>query len=189
MVVDYVKKLQVGAIKQAVDDLVKHKRKQGGLGRNAYLPAIDALSKLGIKIKRDALYKRVEREFKRLTMADVHTERMAPNYVTVQDAMTEILSVTSYEHLNPVEDNNRASMSAVNASLPSSSANSPSEKNCGGRPKGSNYEKKQNDKENYSAYLSSICDDYATEMVAKRALNKKVESMFLDNLIQGWYHS
>ncbi len=62
MVVDYVKKLQVDAIKQAVDDLVEHKRKRGELGRNAFLSAIDALSKLGVKIKRDALHMRVERE-------------------------------------------------------------------------------------------------------------------------------
>ncbi len=100
MVVDYVKKLQVSAIKQAVDDLVEHKRKGRTLGRNAYLSAIDALSKLGVKVKRDALYKRVEREFKRLTMAEVHTERMAPIDVTVQDAMTEMSSNTSYEHFN-----------------------------------------------------------------------------------------
>ncbi len=185
MVVDYVKKLQVGAVKQAVDDLVECKRKGGTLGRNEYLSAIDALSKLGVKINRDALYKRVEREFKRLEMAEVQAERMVPIDVTVQDAITEMSSITSCEFLNPANDNNRASTSAVNASLTFSSATSSSaKKNCGSRPKGSNCEKKQKDKENYSACLLSICDDYATEMVAKRALNKNVESKVLDNLIK-----
>ncbi len=73
MAVDYIKKLQVGAIKQAVNHLVERKRKGGTLGSNSYLSAINALSKLGVKIKCDALYNRVERELKRLTMAEVHT--------------------------------------------------------------------------------------------------------------------
>ncbi len=61
MMVDYVKKLQDGAIKQVIEDLVERKRKGGTLGRNAYLSAIGALSKIGVKIKHNALYNRVER--------------------------------------------------------------------------------------------------------------------------------
>ncbi len=128
----------------------------------------------------------MEREFKWLTTAEVHVERAAPIDVTVQDVMTEMSSITSYKHSNPVNDKNRASRSSVNALSTSLSATSLSaQKNCHGHPKGSNYEKKQKEKENYLAYLSSICDDYATQMVAMRALNKKDESKYLGNLIEG----
>ncbi len=69
--------------------------------RNACLSAIDALSKIGVNNKRNALYKRVEREFNRLTSAEVHTERMVPSDVTLQCPMTDMSSITSYEHSNP----------------------------------------------------------------------------------------
>ncbi len=94
--------------------------------------------------------------------------------------MTEMSSNISYEHSNPSNNKNRASRSAVNASLTSSSTTSSSaQKNYSSCPQGSNYEKKQKEKENYLACLSSIWDDYATEMVAKRALTRKLRASFL----------
>ncbi len=59
---DYVRKLQRGAIQEAVKDLVEKRTMCGKLHKNAYTSAIDALCKMGIKISRDVLYKRVERE-------------------------------------------------------------------------------------------------------------------------------
>ncbi len=164
MVVDYVKKLQKGAIKQAVDDLVETKRRDGTLQRNAYHSAIDALRKIGVNMKRDALYKRVERQCNMTIPAEVLAERIQPVHTIVQDAMTEISSITNDKWSNTATKGDTATSIAANTSSASS-------KNCGGRPKGSTSEKKRKDHKKYAFCLSAICDDYATKLVAKRLSN------------------
>ncbi len=64
MDVDYVEKLQNGAIKQAVKDLVLTRRRDGKLQKNIYLSVIDALNTIGVNTNRDVLYKCMEQEIK-----------------------------------------------------------------------------------------------------------------------------
>ena len=60
----YLKKIQGKAVQAVVDDLVDEK--QGGwksrTARDSYTAKLHCLELMGIGIKRDALYKRVERE-------------------------------------------------------------------------------------------------------------------------------
>ncbi len=53
----YIKKLQNGAINQAVNDLVLARKRDGMIQKNAYSSILDALHKIGVNITRDALYK------------------------------------------------------------------------------------------------------------------------------------
>ena len=63
----YLKKIQGKAVQAVVDDLVDEK--QGGwksrTARDSYMTKLQCLELMGIKITRDALYKRVERQSKR----------------------------------------------------------------------------------------------------------------------------
>ena len=64
----YVKKLHEAALQPVVNDLV-HEKEEGWKSRTArdsYTAKLQCLELMGIKIMRDALYKRVERQSKRL---------------------------------------------------------------------------------------------------------------------------
>ena len=61
----YAKKLKDGAINQVVNDLIMAKGNGERASYKQYSESIDALHKCGINITMDALYKRVEREYKK----------------------------------------------------------------------------------------------------------------------------
>ena len=61
----YAKKLKEVTINQVVSDLIMAKGNSGRPGYKQYSEHLDALHKCGIDITIDALYKRVEQEYKR----------------------------------------------------------------------------------------------------------------------------
>ncbi len=176
MIVDYLTKLQSGAIKQAVNDLVERRTRDGKLNKNAYTSVIDVLSKMGVEIKRDALYKSVEQEYKKMVQVKVVLDETTTTLSTLTQEDANITNVVNY---NP---RTIASQSSSSKSDPTSgSATTP---HTGGRPKGSTNEKKQKDKEKYDECMKSICDDYAAELESNKVFKRRSTKSFLDSLIE-----
>ena len=149
---DYVKRLQDGAIEQAINDLVLARRRDGKLQKNAYALVIDALNKLGVNINRDALYKRVERAMK----------NQKPVEIVGYETMINLSSITE-------EDYNLANHFSENSTTETSKSKAIS--SASGCLKGSTNVKKWKDKMNYDACVKSICNDYASELKDCKALN------------------
>ena len=83
---NYIKKLKDGEVNQVVNDLSMAKDSEGRVSHKQYNEAIDALHKCGIDITIDALYKRVEQEYKRRNM---------PNEIEITDTSTLGSTLTS----------------------------------------------------------------------------------------------
>ncbi len=95
MDINYVKKLHDGALKQAVNDMVQARRRNGKLEKNAYMAIIDVLSECGIKISRDALYKRVEREIRNLIPMEVSVNGTNSDLSTFTQQESNVSSLIS----------------------------------------------------------------------------------------------
>ncbi len=152
------------------------KRSNGKLGRHAYESALNALNMMGVSITCNALYKRVERESKRI----------APTEVIVEVSSTNISSITRAANSgqNPSPTYSHAtSTSSIISSLSLAQTNPSCSRHQGGHLKESTNEKKQLKIGNYNAFLKAICDDYANKIVAMSSQNRQVYNKFLDNLI------
>ncbi len=134
MLPGHVKKLHDGSTKQAVNDLVDARRRDGKLQKDAYTSIIDKLCKIGVQINRDALYKQVGREI--------------PVEVSIKDTTTYFSSITGKDstttntlNVNSIITCGHLSSSDSDVILGSKTAQSSSR-----QPKGSTNDKKQQTK-------------------------------------------
>ena len=157
---DYDKKTHDVAIKQIVADLVEEKATAGPNHMNmteSYTQKLLTLGRMGITLSRDALQKRVNREYKNSHHAVKGVE------VIVQDDGTDDLSGLTSE----------TGMSSGSEST-----------KLRGRPKGSTDEKKRDDKNKRLECINAISKIYSTETTKRLAGKSKAPRGFLENLIK-----
>ena len=151
----YLKKLHEAAFQPVVNDLV-HEKEEGWKSRTArdsYTTKLQCLELMGIKITRDALYKRVEQQSKR-------QQNGTGNPEPIQEA-APIEEVATY-----LNDHNVSSISSpsnesdTNESGNDTMMSSPK----AGRPKGSTNQKKRLDIKNYKECINAITEAYDSEL-------------------------
>ena len=127
----YLKKLQEKAVQAVVNDLVDEKDEgwKSRTARDSYTAKLQCLELMGIKIKRDALYKRVERQSKKRKWASA-------------EPIEEAARIEEAEPINEVEihenDNDVSSVSCPSfESDTNETASEITDPSKGGRPKGS----------------------------------------------------
>ena len=138
----YLKKIQEKAVQAVVNDLVD-KKEEGWTSmtaRDSYTAKLHCLESMGIKIKRDALYKRVERQLKKRKLASAEPiEEAAP----IEEAPA-IAHIETYENEHDVSSVSCPSYESDQNEV----ANEVMDSSKGGRPKGSSDQKKRDNIKN-----------------------------------------
>ena len=168
----YLKKMQEKAVQGVVDDLVDEKEEgwKNRTARDSYTAKLHCLELMGIKIKRDALYKRVERQSKKRKLASAEPIEEAPPINEIET------------HKN---DNDVSSVSCPSfESNTNETANEITDPSQGGRPKGSTLQKKREDMKNYTDCMNAITMVYNNEPTQCRAQGKTVTRGFLKEVIE-----
>ena len=153
------KKLHSTAIDLIINELIMAKNGNGRNDHKKYNNNLNALHNLGVDMTIDAVYKRVEREYKK---------RKIPSEVVVRKDAFSLQSILA-------GDSHKSSSSGSQGSIATT-------KRFSGCPKGTTEEKKRQDKKQYNDCVSSICDVYANELTKSKG--KHMHKHFLDGLIQ-----
>ncbi len=131
---------------------------------------LHCLELMGIRIKRDALYKRVERQSKKRKQASAEPIEEAPPIAELEIYETEpdvsSVSCPSYEN-----DQNELANEVMDSSE-------------GGRPKGSTDQQKRVNIKNYKECLNAITLAYNNELTKCKAQSKTVKRGFLNEVIE-----
>jgi hypothetical protein len=131
---------------------------------------------MGIRIKRDALYKRVERQSKKRKQASAEPiEEAAP----IEEA-PPIAEIETYENEHDVSSVSCPSYESDQNEVASEVMDS----SKGGRPKGSTDQQNRDNIKNYKECLNAITLAYSNELTECRAQSKTVMRGFLTEVIE-----
>ena len=175
----YLKKIQGKAVQAVVDDLVDEK--QGGwksrTAWDSYTAKLHCLELMGIKITRDALYKRVDRQSKRKQNGlPKPIQEVAPiEEVATYSKEHDISSISSPSTESHITHSMAGIQDLSDTTVSSSKA---------GRPKGSTHQKKREDMKNYQDCMNAITMAYSNELTQCRAQSKTVMQGFLKEVIE-----
>ena len=93
---DYINGLRKAAMERVVHDLVKEKicGSNGRAQRDSYQSKIKALQAMGVSITKDALWKRVERQYKRTQQPDDASSLSSPSSISDSSTLSSLTDPT-----------------------------------------------------------------------------------------------
>ena len=168
----YLKKLHESTLQDVIDDLVKEKEEgwKNRTSRDSYTTKLKCLELMGISIKRDALYKRVERQSKKKPNAPTRPVEE----LSISQNDTDVSSITFPSTGSHITHGTAANQDLSEVMFSSSKA---------GRPKGSTMQKKREDMSNYKECVSVISEAYGKEHTLRKDQNKRLMKGYLEEVI------
>ena len=168
----YLKKIQELAVQAVVNDLVDEKEEgwKSRTARDSYTAKLHCLELMGITSKRDALYKRVERQSKKTKQASAEP---------IQGA-APIEEVATYENDHDVSSVSCPSYESDTNEI----ANEIMDSSKAGRPKGSMHQKKREDINNYNECVNTSTKAYNNDLTQCRYQSNTVMRGYLKEVIE-----